>query len=66
MPALVAIRHNPTLKRFYESLLARGKAKMVAIGAVMRRLLHIVYGVLKNETEFSTKPNYKFLPVSAI
>ena len=66
MPALVAIRYNSTLKTFYEGLIARGKAKMVAIGAVMRRLLHIVYGVLKNEKEFSTKPNYKFLPISAI
>ena len=66
MPALVAIRYNPTLKTFYEGLLARGKAKMVAIGAVMRRLLHIVYGVLKNQQEFSTKPNCNFFPINAI
>jgi len=58
MPALVGIRYNPTLKTFYEGLVARG--------AVMRRLLHIVYGVLKNEKEFSTKPNCKFLPINAI
>lgn len=54
MPALVAIRYNPILKRFYQDLLKRGKAKMVAIGAVMRRLVHIVYGVLKHQTPFST------------
>ena len=42
MPALVAIRHNPILKTFYNNLLARGKPKKVAICAVMRKLVHII------------------------
>jgi hypothetical protein len=31
----------------------RGKAKMVIVGAAMRKLLHICYGVLKNGTPFN-------------
>jgi len=39
---------------------------MLAIGAVMGKLFHIVYGVLKNQHEFPTKPNYKFLPITGV
>ncbi len=52
MPAIVAKQHNPILKRFYEHLLAVGKPKMLAICAVMRKLLHIIYGVLKSRKPF--------------
>lgn len=51
-PTLSAIRHNPVIKSFYERLIGRGKKKMVAVVACMRKLLHIVVGVLKNQTEF--------------
>lgn len=56
MPALVALRWNPVVQVFAERLRARGKPKMVIVGAVMRKLLHIVYGVLKSGLPFS--PNY--------
>lgn len=52
MPALVAIRYNPLLKIFYERLLARGKTKMVAVAAVMRKLLVLMFGVLKSGIAF--------------
>ncbi|ASC71021.1 Insertion element IS900 uncharacterized 42 kDa protein [Halomicronema hongdechloris C2206] len=52
MPAVCATRYNPELKAFYERLLKRGKSKMAAVGAVMRKLLHIVYGVLKHRSPF--------------
>lgn len=52
MPALVAIRHNPTVRTFYERLVAAGKPSMVAVVAAMRKLLHIVYGVLKSNRPF--------------
>jgi transposase len=52
MPALVAAYHNPALSPVYQNLLQRGKSKMSAIGAIMRRLLHIVYGVLHHDTPF--------------
>jgi len=52
-PAMVAIRHNPVIKDFSQRLRASGKCKMVVIGAAMRKLVHIIYGVLKNRTPFS-------------
>lgn len=58
-PAIVAMRTNPLLRPVAESMLARGKPMMVVIGAIMRRLLHLVFGVLKNQRPFD--PNY--LPV---
>jgi transposase len=42
MCAMVAIINNPALKAFYAKLLANGKMKMVAIVAVMRKLLVII------------------------
>jgi transposase len=50
LPTLTAIRFNPRLQRLYERLLAAGKAKMAAVGACMRKLLMVAYGVLKNRT----------------
>lgn len=52
MPTLVAIKHNPVIKFFYEKLLAKGKPKKLAICAAMRKLVHIVYGILKSKTPF--------------
>ncbi|OWK35273.1 IS110 family transposase [Fimbriiglobus ruber] len=52
LPTLTAIRFNPLLKRFYDRLVAAGKAKMQAVGACMRKLVMICYGVLKNRAPF--------------
>jgi len=52
MPALVAIQCEPSIRAFYEKLLNKGKAKKVAICAVMRKLVHIIYGVLKSQKPF--------------
>ena len=52
MPAIVAKQYNPLLKDLYDRLLASGKSKMLAICAVMRKLLHIIYGVLKSGIPF--------------
>ena len=48
-PALAALRCNPTLQAFRARLRAKGKVPMVIIGAVMRKLIHIAYGVLKSQ-----------------
>ena len=53
MPALTAMRFNPIIKNFTERLRSTGKSKMVIVIAAMRKLLHIIYGVLKNETPFN-------------
>lgn len=47
-PALTALRCNPTLRRFATRLRAAGKPTMVIIAAVMRKLLHQIYGVLRS------------------
>lgn len=52
MPSLAAVKYNPTIKQFYENLVSRGKPKKAAVVASMRKLVHIIYGVLKNETSF--------------
>lgn len=53
MPALVAWRHNPTIRTFCDRLAAAGKPKMVIAVAAMRKLLHIAYGVLKSGQPFN-------------
>ena len=51
MPTLVAIRHNPVIRRFYERLLKNGKTKMTAIIACMRKLITILNTmVARNQT----------------
>ena len=55
-PALTAIRYNPAVRQLHERLRAAGKAKMVVVGAAMRKLLHQAYGVLKNDCPFN--PQY--------
>jgi len=55
MPAIVATRWNPVIAKFTANLLQRGKCKMSALGAAMRKLLHIVFGVLKTQLPFTEK-----------
>lgn len=52
MPAVVAKRCNPLLKIFAARLKARGLHNMAIIAAVMRKLLHIAYGVIKHDAPF--------------
>lgn len=52
MAAIVAKQHNPILKKHYDQLIARGKCKMSALCAVMRRLVQICFGVIKHQKEF--------------
>lgn len=51
-PAMSALRCNAAVKAFGERLKERGKEKMVVLGAAMRKLLHICYGVLKSGRPF--------------
>jgi transposase len=50
--ALVAMRHNPHVRAMGERLKERGKCPMQVIGAAMRKLVHIAYGVLKSGRPF--------------
>jgi transposase len=51
-PAITAMTRCPAMKAFAERLAAKGKAKKVIIGAVMRKLVHICYGVIKHQTPY--------------
>lgn len=50
MAALTARKHNPNLKVFYERLVANGKKPIVAITAVMRKLLTFANAVIRDRT----------------
>jgi len=52
MAAVVATRYNPHVKAVYERLLARGKSKMSALGAAMRKLVHLCFGVIKTQKPY--------------
>lgn len=52
-PAVTALRHNPTIQAVRDRLRAKGKPSMVIIGAAMRKLIHLAFGVLKSEKPYS-------------
>jgi transposase len=64
MPALVAVRYEPRVRAFYEELLRRGKAPLQALTAVMRKLLHSLYGMLKTRTPFDGEKFRAQLPAA--
>lgn len=55
MPAVVATRVNPHIKALYERLLGRGKSKMAALGAAMRKLAHLCFGVVKTGLPYDAR-----------
>lgn len=52
MPALTAIAHDPHAKAFRDRLLARGKKKMQAVAAIMRKLLTAVWALVRNPAQY--------------
>lgn len=58
-PAVVAMTHNPLVREFCERLRERGKPTMAIIVAAMRKLIHLVYGVLKSGRPFD--PQYSHI-----
>ena len=58
MPALVAQRWSPVVRAYAQKLLAKGKPKLVVVVAVMRKLLHAIYGMLKTDTDFRPEKFY--------
>ena len=59
MPALSAKRNNPLLAAFAQRLEQARKSKMVILGAVMRKLLHLIHGVLKSGEPFNPAISYQ-------
>ena len=62
LPAMVASRWEPNVKAFYEKLLVKGKSKMQALVAVMRKLLHAIHGMLHHDQDFNGE---KFFAIKA-
>lgn len=56
MPAIVAKKHNPIIIEFCKRLAERKLPEMAIVVAAMRKLLHIIFGVLKNQIPFD--PDY--------
>jgi transposase len=52
MPALVAAQCDPHLRAFYELLQSRHKAKLQALIAVARKLLHAIDGIFRSQTPY--------------
>jgi transposase len=52
MPALVAVKTDAHVRAFYDELVAAGKAKRQALTAVMRKLLHAIWGVFHAHQPF--------------
>lgn len=64
LPALVAKRHNPVVRSFCQRLARHGKNKMQLVGAAMRKLIHIAFGVLKSGKVFNPDHERLFNSVS--
>ena len=52
MPAISAATTDPEMRAFYQGLIAKGKPKQLALIAVMRKLAHLCYGVVKNQIPY--------------
>lgn len=59
MSCLSAIRHDELFKTIYSRARSNGKNHFSAIGVVMNKMLRIIYGVLKNKTNYDKKTDYK-------
>jgi len=56
MPAIVAMKYNPIVRSFCTRLSQNGLLPMEVVGAAMRKLLHLVFGILKTGRPFD--PDY--------
>lgn len=63
MPALVAVRHDPHIRTFYQTLLARHKAKLQAVIAVARKMLHAIFGMFRWRTAYEGSRLFPNLPL---
>jgi transposase len=53
MPALVALRINPDLRRKYQALKEAGKPSKVAIAAIMRKLIVLANALIRDGREWA-------------
>jgi transposase len=65
MPALVAVQHDPHLRAFYQHLLAKGKCKMQALVAVMRKFLHPLHAMFKTHQPYDGSKLFRLKSIPA-
>lgn len=53
MPAVSALKWNPHIQALKERLVAKGKTPKAIVGAAMRKLVHLCFGVLKTKTRYA-------------
>jgi peroxiredoxin family protein len=53
MASMVVKRHNENFQPFVQRLEKKGKKAKVIVCAIMRKLMHIIYGMLKNNADFN-------------
>lgn len=58
MPAWVAVQNDRHVRAYYDKLVGKGKKKMQAIIAVMRKLLHCIGGMLHSQTPWISEKFY--------
>lgn len=59
MPALVASSHEPQVHAYYLHLQSQGKPKLKALVAIMRKLLHAIFGMFRNHQSFQGPSFYQ-------
>jgi hypothetical protein len=64
MPALSAVRHDPYARAFYEALQKRGKKKIQALCAVMRKYLTGIWACLKLNAPFDSSALFSEVPLN--
>jgi len=59
MGAVVAMRHNPVIKAFYERLVSRGKSKKLALTACVHKMLVILNAMVRDNLPWQISDNFK-------
>jgi transposase len=59
MGAVVAMRHNPIIKAFYERLVERGKSKKLALTACVHKMLIILNAMVRDNLPWCIRDNFK-------
>jgi len=60
MPTMIAVRYNEEMKLIYDGLVNRGKPKMLAQIAVMRKILLLAHSLYKNNEKYDDRKYLKF------
>jgi len=66
MPTLVAVRYNEEMKLIYDRLVQRGKPKMLAQMAVMRKIVLLAHSLYKNDETYDPQRYIQFTQLSKV